>query len=475
MSDNFRLLQDDPNRVFYIAKAGLAGDNGQAYRGSRRNPLPGVAEFLATTPSGGVGVVGTGQYAWGTSFANGSVGTDNHELLADGYVRLAGDGRTRFAPIANSGARFTGLTFEQFGGFNFRNYLYGNPIYYTQCVFKALPEFAAAPNSSADGLTTFEDCVFVNVSFARCGETTFTRCLFFNCTGDGLSRLNHCYLDATTALATAGATGCNVDPAADPAAGHGLNVAGAGLARASPGGLSASPSFNALAQDDFSVRADSPHLAADIGPRQYRQATSYLVQAPAAGQLAEAANTSFAPVGGGSPVGLLGTSGPLEGTEAGALALRPAPDADGPVRLRTDRVRHATGLPRELSYMQVLGANNFNASYPALESQLNPNAPEVFNNNVPTAGRYAAGEAGRTPARLSYHLRWSTLPDPRPDHPEDWATGAALVECEWNTRPLYNPATNIGNGRPDFVVADGQPVICTWYQLEVSLTNAYYR
>jgi hypothetical protein len=485
MADNFRLLQDDPNRVFYISKAGLAGDNGLAYRGSRLNPLPGVAEFLAATPGGSVGVVGTGQYAWGTTFANGSFGTINHELVADGTVRIFGDGRTRFAPFVNASARLTGLTFEQFGGFNFRYYVYSNPITYSQCVFKVLPEFADQPNASADGLVAFDDCVFVNVHFARAGESTFTRCLFFNCSFDNPTyAARYCYFDATTRGAVLdgprqgeqpSAWGNNVDPRADLAQGYGLRLNAGTPGYASPGGLSADPLFNAPADDDFSVRAGSPHLAAGIGPRHLRQAATYRVQAPAAGQLAEAANTSFAPVGGGAAVGLLGTSGPVEGTQAGALAMRPAAEASGPVRLRTDRIRHSPGLPRELSYMQALGATNFNASYPALESQLNPNAPEVFNNNVLAASQYAAGEAGRNPARLSYRLRWSTLPSPRLDHPEDWATGTELVECEWNARPLYNPATNVGNGRPEFVAAEGRPIICTWYQLEVSLTNTYFR
>ena len=485
MADNFRLLQDDPNRVFYISKTGLAGDNGLAPPGSRLNPLPSVADFLARTPGGSVGVVGTGQYAWGTSFANGSPGTDNHELLADGTVRIFGDGRTRFAPFVNSSAHFTGFTFERFGGFNFRDYIYSNSVTYTQCIFKVLPEFASQPNSSASTYVSFDDCVFVNVHFSAVPGGMFTRCLFFNCAFDNPAyAARYCYFDATTRGAVlAGprpgeqpsAWGNNVDPRADLSQGYGLRLNAGEPGYASPGGLSADPLFNALAADDFSVRAGSPHLAAGIGPQQWQQAATYLVQAPAAGQLAEAGNTSFAPVGGGAAVGLLGTSGPLEGTQAGALAIRPAPEASGPVRLRTDRIRHSQGLPRELSYMQALGATNFNASYPALENQLNPNAPEVFNNNVLAASTYPPGTAGRTPARLSYRLRWSTLPSPRLDHPEDWATGAELVECEWNTRPLYNPATNVGNGRPEFVAAEGRPIICTWYQLEVSLTNTYFR
>ena len=85
----------------------------------------------------------------------------------------------------------------------------------------------------------------------------------------------------------------------DLAQGYGLRLNAGTPGYASPGGLSADPLFNAPADDDFSVRAGSPHLAAGIGPRHLRQAATYRVQAPAAGQLAEAANTSFAPVGGG--------------------------------------------------------------------------------------------------------------------------------------------------------------------------------
>jgi len=480
MDHNFRKSGN-----FYISKAGDPGGNG--------NPDYPKRELSGNEDSIRV-VLGTGTYQWPTAFIYGRQGFNNVYMQADGRVVVLGDGQTRYQWLTAGGCAFEDLRFEQFVGFQFAQSP-SNPPTYRRCEFAALPATAGSANSGVIGGCTFEDCVFENVHFSN-GQTPglgfnqggdpsgalFTRCLFFNCTFGSAARvLRQCYFDPYTVgwgsdqpQYGTEATGNNVDPAADLGQGYGLRLDNQPVGHLWPRNLSQPPRFNAPQQHDYSVQAGSPHLAADIGPRQYRQGRSFVVQAPTAGQLADPATTRFVPADGDDPVALLSVAGVLEGSEAGALAIRAAASPDGTASLRTGRVRHSAGLPREISYLQTLGGNNFNTSYPALESQLNPNAPEVFNNNVPDLGAYPAGHAGRNPNRLSYRLRWSTLPDPRLDHPEDWATGTELVECEWNARPLYNPATNIGNGRPDFVVAEGRPIICTWYQLEVGLTNLYY-
>lgn len=481
MNHNFRKPAS-----FYISKAGDAGGNGNP--DFPKGSLSGNEDSISV-------MLGTGVYQWPTSFIYGRMGFNNVYMQADGRVVVLGDGQTRYQWMTAGGCTFEGLRFEQFAGFQFAH-SDSNPPVYRQCEFAVLPAFASSPNSGMARTCTFEDCVFENVHFSN-GQTpglaygqggdlsqaTFTRCLFFNCTFTSLARsVRHCYFDPSTVGWASDqpqygteCVGNNVDPAADLSQGYGLRLDDQPAGHLWPRNLSQPPLFNAPQQHNYSVQAGSPHLAADIGPRQYRQGRSFVVQAPAAGQAADPTNTRFVPADGDAPVALLGVAGVLEGTDAGALAIRAAVSPAGTASLRTDRVRHSAGLPREISYLQTLGGDNFNTSYPALESQLNANAPEVFNNNVPDLGAYPAGHAGRNPNRLSYRLRWSTLPDPRLDHPEDWATGAELVECEWNTRPLYNPATNVGNGRPEFVPAEGRPIICTWYQLEVSLTNTYFR
>jgi len=486
MANNFRRLQ---NGATYIAKGGRPASSGEY--GSRAYPFGSVAEFLAGTPPDSLGVVGTGAYDWGTAFANGANGADKHSLLADGYVRIRGDRRTRFAPFINSGSTFTDLLFEQFAGFNFRAYGYGNGVAYVRCVFQVLPEFARDGNSSASGGVTFEDCVFVNVNFPAANSynagMSFARCLFFNCTAaTDLGSLSQCYLDATSALCAATATGNNVDPACNPAAGYGLNVAGAGLGLRSPQGISEAPRFNALAYEDYSVQAGSPHLAAGIGPVQFRQGSTFVVQAPGVGQLASPANTSFHSLSASPAVAVLTTSGGLEGTEQapptgpaqGGLLIRAAVGTPGRESLLTGRVLHSSGSPRELSRMQALGGYNFDTDYPATKGELNPNSPQVFNNNVPTLAAPTADaaydEARATPARLTYALRWSVKPNPDPALAADWVTGDTFVECEWNTQPLYNPATLVGNGLPDFDPAQGRAVVCTWYQLRLGISNMYY-
>jgi hypothetical protein len=485
MANNFRVLQLGG---YYIAKGGQPASSGEY--GSFAYPFASVVEFLTSTPPVSTGVVGTGTYAWASRFSNGTTGTDNHNLQADGYVCIHGDRRTPFAPIASSGAIFTDLIFEEFAGFNFRGYLYGNPVRYVRCVLRVLPEFAGAGNSRSDSGVEFEDCVFENVNFAAYSNNAalnFKRCLFFNCTTPtDFGYLSQCYLDATSSLGAAVATGNNVDPGCDPAAGYGLRVAGAPLARTSPQGISAPPLFNALAYGDYSVQTGSPHLLADIGPVQFRQGSAFVVQAPGVGQAATPANTTFTSLSANPAVPVVATTGGLEGTvqgqlnghDQGGLVIRAAQGTPGRESLLTGRVLHSSGRPRELSRMQALGGYNFDTDYPATKGELNPNSPQVFNNNVPVLDTPTADaayeEARRTPARLTYALRWSVKPDPDPAVAADWVTGDTFVECEWNTQPLYNTATLVGNGRADFKPALGRAVVCTWYQLRIGLSNMYY-
>jgi hypothetical protein len=489
MANNFRLLQEG---AAYISKAGRLTGNGAGDFGNPHNPLPSLTYFLQHVADGSTGIVGTGPYDWPSTFVNNQNGANSRILLADGYVRIRGDRHTRYAPFVNAGSTFTGFVFEQFAGFNFRAYLYSNAVYYKQCVFKVLPDFAREGNSSAASGVSFEDCVFENVNFpdfSNNAAITFTRCLFFNCTtATDFGSLSQCYLDATSALRAATATGNNVDPRADPAAGYGLGVAGAPLSRTSPQGLSAAPLFNALAYEDYSVQAGSPHIAAGIGPAQFRQGSAFVVQSPGPGQLATPANTTFTSLSANPVVPVLSTTGNLEGTVQGqlnghdqaGLLIRPAVGTPGYETLLTGRVLHSSGSPRELSRMQVLGGYNFDTNYPANENELNPNSPQVYNNNVPTLHTnfpnadpdYQASR--RNPARLTYGLRWSVKPDPDPTVAADWVLGDTFVECEWNTQPLYNPATLVGNGLREFDPALGRAVVCTWYQLRLGLSNMYF-
>ncbi|MGI4735260.1 MAG: hypothetical protein ACRYG7_08790 [Janthinobacterium lividum] len=476
MANNFHFINDDQNQVFYISKSGLTSMSSER-RGNRNNPLPSVADYLASGNEDSLGFVGTGMYSWGTSFARGATGSSKQNLVADGYVEILGDRQTRFAALIESGSTYTGLHFEQFAGFNFRSYYYGNGVAYQQCTFKVLPSFASAPNSSVSGGVLFEDCVFLNVSWGpNAGNMSFTRCLFFNCTSvDQIGSLTNCYLDPTCALRVANTSNNNVDPACNVATGFGLNVGGAGFTLASPGGISEAPLFNNLALDDFSLQAGSPHLDAGIGPAQWRQGRSFVAQyTGGASETVGAGNTRFAPQDKSATVAVESTTGVLDTTAQGGLIIRASETADGIAHLRTGRILHAEGVPYEISQLTALGGYNFDTAYPAKEEQLNLRMPEVYNNNVFALSQFAAGEAGRNPARLTYGIRWSTLPSPRPDHAEDWVTGDTFVECEWNTRPLYNRASLVGNGRPDFVTTQAEPIVCTWYQLLLGLSNVYY-
>jgi|GEM_PF-2063042 len=494
MADNFRLHYTDPNRRVYVSKAGSpAGD------GSPERPLD-------TLPPGNNNmqcVVGTGVYSLPSEFGGGTPGYRDVELFADGTVLLQGNGQARYQTLGFSGTYLTGFRIEQVAGLEFKAYYYGNPCGYKQCEFRVLPAFADSPNSGMTGYCTFEDCVFVNLHFSNdqtpglgagqggnAQDAHFKRCLFFNCTFTSpVASVEHCYLDATSAVWAAAATANNVDPGADPALGHGLQVGSAGWARLVPGNQCADPRFHpqALALGDYSVQAGSPHLAAGIGPAQYRQGTAFLVSAPApAGAVVSAANTTFgADVPADDPaapasVALLSSTHPVLATSQGALVISPDASTDGTAVLRTGAVPHGTDVALELTYMQALGGYNFNTSYPDSEAQRQLDAPSLFNNNVFVAGTYGPGEAGRNPARLTYGLRWSSKLDPDPTNDADWQpTNGQFVRCEWNTQPLYNlavaPATAVvGNGEPAFDPAQARAVVCLWYQLELGLSNAYY-
>ena len=283
------------------------------------------------------------------------------------------------------------------------------------------------------------------------------------------------------------ATGNNVDPGADPALGHGLQVGTAGWARQVPQNQCADPQFHpqALALGDFSVAAGSPHLLADIGPAQYRQGQAFLAsyQPQAPGEAVAPANTTFVadgPADGLAPVALLGTTHPVLASGSGALLISPDTGTDGTAVLRTGAVPHSLDVALELTYMQALGGYNFNTSYPDTEAQRQLDAPSVFNNNVFATRQDGPGAAGRNPARLTYGLRWSSKPQPDPTNDADWQPNhGQFVTCEWNTQPLYHPpvapATDwVGNGQPDFDPAQARAVVCQWYQLELGLSNVYY-
>ncbi|GAB3638751.1 hypothetical protein GCM10027422_43410 [Hymenobacter arcticus] len=493
MANNFHLNYPDPNRRVYVSKAGSTSPDG-----SPEHPfseLPGGFSSMQC-------VVGTGAYYLPTHFGGGNPGYPDVDLLADGTVVVLGDGQSRFQRLGHAGTRATGFRFEQFAGLEFKGYYYGNPCAYTQCEFRVLPAFAGSPNSGATGSCAFADCVFINVHFSNdqtpgvgynqggnMTETQFTRCLFFNCTFTSpAASVAHCYLDATSAVWAATATANNVDPGCDPAAGHGLRVGSAGWARQVPDNQCADPQFHpqALALGDFSVAAGSPHLAAGIGPGQYRQGQAFLAayQPAAPGQAVSPANTTFRADGATgpapAPVALLGTTHAVLATGQGALTISPDTTTDGTAVLRTGAVPHGTDVALELTYLQALGGYNFNTSYPDSEAQRQLDAPSVFNNNVPTLGPYGPGEAGRNPARLTYGLRWSSKPQPDPTNPADWQPNhGQFVTCEWNTQPLYNspvaPATDcVGNGAPGFDPAQARAVVCLWYQLELGLSNVYY-
>ncbi|QKG57015.1 hypothetical protein GKZ68_10480 [Hymenobacter sp. BRD128] len=466
MAHNFRIATTGTG--VYLSKAGDDANSGTADA-----PIKTLSRLATFNQTGSAtSVIGTGTYVLPSDW-NGRFGT----FFADGIVKILGDTQTTAQLIAANGSYVHNVIFDKFAGFGFRPNPYDGDCQYFACIFKVLPDFAGQVNSSATSNTSFFDCILYGVN-ADLGKSNFSRCLFINCTIT-VSSVSDSYIDSTSAIAAQSASNNNVDPGCNTAAGRGLNVAGAGWSLTSPSGIHALPLFNSLVKEDYTLRASSPHILTGIGPAQYRYANSFYVEyTGSAADTASLANTHLRATGTNVVVPLLDiTTGSeaLEVNSQGGLVLQATTTSDGMASLTTGRIPFAD-VADEMTVMLLKAGLNFDTSYPALESQFNFNQPEIFNNNVPDFSNYAPGTAGRNPNRLSYRMRWSTKLNPNADlaNVSDWITGTKFIEFEWNQKPLWNPATGVGNGEAGYDPATGVPIQCTYYQLAISLRNNYY-
>ncbi|GGG33492.1 hypothetical protein [Hymenobacter glacieicola] len=453
----------------YLGKGGQANDSSTG-----TNP-----EFPARTPgriieaaSGAreTCIVGSGSYIWAPSAtALSSV----ISWRADTTVKFLGDASTRFYGLCRADSTFEGIYFDQFAGFNFRDYQFSNQATYRRCIFKVLPEFGAEANSSSKNPVVFKDCIFFNLFYTPTGDILpqFDNCLFFDSTVTAAGIMTRCYGYNSRLTATTVDT-CAVDIANGVGSGYGFRTgAGASFDNLPSGTLRLDPKFNRREFEDYTLRADSPLLASAIGPTHLGYSGSQYFQYQGALGTITTTNTKLVSAANNTPTALSSVTGNLMVNSQGGVIVQPgASSIEGVVF--TDPIAFSD-RPEILFGMDLVSGLNFDNDFQSTSYQM----PDPRNNNVPSFDEpaYGPGTAGRNPRRLTYLLLWSTLPTyPDKNNPAHWVTGTNYVEMEWGTQPKWNgnASAPVGNGRADFNPATMQStVLMTYYRIGIKQSN----
>lgn len=448
----------------YVSKATPTGQG----NGTRDFPYANM-----TQSSSGANVVGTGVYYIPFN-NNNDRGTDRFSCIADGVVKIIGNATAK-QTLSLYEVNIYDASMEQFLGIHWvSNANSGAEL--SRTVIKMIPGGMVNNVSSADA-SIYTDCILYNFDANGIPGDVYTRCIFINCTIRSAANVSGCYLDPNSSVVAAAGTNNNVDPATNVDAGKGLSIGGAPLSKFTPNGISVAPGFNSVVKEDFSLRKESPHLVAGIGPSHLRYSNTFFVEFDGGtGELVNASNTRLVAAGSSARTPLADvTTGVNSFTinSQGGMVLVPNSNGDGFATLVTNRIPFSD-IPLEMTVVNIIAGLNFDTEYPGTESQISLASPHIFNNNVPDYSNALSGSAGRNPNRLTYRMRWSTLTEPDISDPSHWVTGATFVEFGWNQKPQFNQATLIGNGDPAFNVAAASNVFARWYQLQVRLRNNYY-
>ncbi len=470
MAHNFRIAVYNG---WYVGKAALSG----SANGTADAPYGDVMSIFYNTPNpdaGSSSVIGTGVYYWptrGARLVNGDYARPWGNLYADGFVKVIGQMGEQTC-LAAARSSFSNFYFQQALGYSFGY----DRVSYNGCIFKVNSANANSANSTGTGALSFSDCIFYNVNIPAGGNHYFTRCLFFNCT-IACASVTFSYINSTSAIAAAAASGNNVDPGCDTTASKGLNVNGAGWTTASAAAVSLPPLFNSLAKEDYTLAQNSPHLRLAIGPTKYRFANSYyFVFTGGEGDAVTTNNCYLKSAATGAIVNLTSVTGSPNAFDVnaqGGLVIRPSSSGDGTATIVTDRIPFSD-ITQRMVFMNMIAGLNMDSNYPA-SGTFNLAMPEPFNNNVPDYSNGALYAAARNPNRLSYGMRWSTLNNPLVINDADWYLGAEITEFEWLSQPLWNAGSpNVGNGNSAYSGAAVQQYVdCNWYQLYIRLRNNY--
>ncbi|RIY06451.1 hypothetical protein D0T11_18600 [Hymenobacter rubripertinctus] len=463
--------------------------------------------------------VGNGHYVENTPLTfqlASSGGFNSVTLTADGVVIVQ-------APTINSfywdskAMNFEGMTF--FGPTTWQLDNQGGPfvVYKKNNVYINI-DFTYTGSAGNQVVQSFEDCIFINCSsLSAVHQAAFRECVLINSNFASVAHFRSGYIDASssiklmpTGLTSFRATASDV-LSAQYAAEYVYDNSFANLPRIiirsnirgqvgivggallSPADfalnypdqfidcINAEPFFNKPEKQDFTLRLESPHLSRAIGPKHLRYAASFYFGTEAAENETitggGAGNTRLVGTADGQNVSLISASGLTRNAQAG-LIVKPNSGGNFIGQIRSGRIRMGD-VPIRLKAVRYAGGLNMNTDFPGTESGFQANQPEVFNNNVPKYTQPSAGSSGRNPNRLTYQMRWSTLPDPDAAADSDWQLNAVWLEFEWNQPPIWNnnPAVPKGNGSPDFdnLNPANTAVVALWVQMAVRVVNNYYR
>jgi hypothetical protein len=439
MAHNFRYSQLNGTIVF-LAKSGIDSADGLTPNTPKASFYGAVG---AITGTGNV-LVGAGVYEEAITTSKGST-----TYTADGFVKLRGNGSSAMS-YSNTNNAFNGFTFENYAAFGF------TAANFNKCILKDIGNIS---NTNL-AVNNFTDCIFINCTFnsGSSSNFVFNRCIFINCNVYANGCTNS-YFNAASIYRTKAAT---------PSTHNYNNIMGMVYIRDTPyadlaaqkaaeptynvNSMNVAPKFNSVAKLDFTLQYDSPHIGAASDGVSNIGGTAY-----AKTSVASLSDEWKAPAAVYDGLELSGQDVVIKaGRTSGTVVSAPLKIAANPV---------------QLTFVNFNGFALFNK---------NAAGGSIANNNVPDALVYpnGGGDAGATPDRLSYEMRWTdndTMPGSDVDYLNGYATSPGawvLFEINNGTPPLVDGA-GIGNGSPLFNPAFTYPVSAVWVQIRITLTNAY--
>jgi hypothetical protein len=438
MAHNFRYSQLN-GTIIFLAKSGIDSADGLTPNTPKASFSGAVG---AITGTGNV-LVGAGVYEEAVTTAKGST-----TYTADGFVKLRGNGSSVIS-YSNTANIFNGFTFENYAAIGFTS------SNFNKCIYKDIGNIS---NTNL-AVNNYTDCIFINCTFNANSVCFFNRCIFINCYVYANTCTNSYFNAASTYRIKSGAAASHnynnvmgsmyvgatayVDLVAQKVAEPTYNV----------NSMNVAPKFNSVAKLDFTLQYDSPHIGAASDGVSNIGGTAY-----AKTSVASLSDEWKAPAAVYDGLELSGQDVVIKaGRTSGTVISAPLKIAANPV---------------QLTFVNFNGFALFTKSANA--------TPNISNNNVPDAAVFpnGGGDAGATPDRLSYEMRWTdndTMPGSDVDYINGYATApAAWVQFEINNGapPLIDGA-GIGNGSPLFNPAFTYPVSAVWVQLRITLTNAY--
>jgi hypothetical protein len=494
MAHNFRLTGD-----YYVSKEGSDSNDGLT-PDTPKLTYQAVLNLITTGVTRTI-IVGAGVYKEAISK---SMNATNMKIrtIADGYCVFEGNGSNTFVFLNGS---FTGTEYT-FNGFEFRNYAtvdisqrnnHNPTITLENCIIKC--PFGTTSNVG-NHTTLYKKCVFINASSTIKVVSSIPeieKCIFINTlwtldTGSTLSyRVFDSYFNSSSGVACSNNVNSNYNNNQGAFCNHAattvttgvyqntagqyydLSLAGSGgsgtigdpfrrdntirtffalsvfkilYPTANVNSFSADPKFNNVANLNFTLQSDSPHIKTGEGGVNIG-GTEYAVYVAATDDPFDADAVSV------TNLSYSGNDYVIDGATTGEVV-------SGPISLQWPAVR-------PLEKIHYEGLLEFNKSITAGTSG---------NQQVPDQATYTTG-AGANPDRLSIYLRFSTQ-ELEPTTDGEWDNGGYYTAgtyqlFEINAKPQVD-AGGLGNGDPSFVGSGSFfDIIPTWVQVKVKLINNY--